>query len=64
MEKLIPFSKRTAASIYLEFINDWLTIKAIAENYNMEEDAMLTLINKGRREHEENVEAIKTQKKL
>jgi len=59
MEKLIPLSQRTAQDVYLEYVNDWLTIKAIAENYNMEEEAMLSLINKGRREHEESVKAIK-----
>ena len=33
MNTLTPMSKRTAEDIYLEYVNDWLTIDAMAENY-------------------------------
>lgn len=33
MEEL---SKRTAQDIYLEYVNDWLTIDAMAEHYQIE----------------------------
>jgi len=48
---LTPFSKRTAESIYLEFLNDWLTIKTMADNYNMHAQDLGHLIDKGRDEH-------------
>ena len=35
MNTLTPFSKRTAEDIYLEYVNDWLTIDAMAENYGI-----------------------------
>jgi len=33
MEEL---NKRTAQDIYLEYVNDWLTIDAMAEHYGIE----------------------------
>lgn len=44
-------SKRSAESIYLEFLNDWLTVKRMAEYYNKSEKQMNKLIDKGRDEH-------------
>lgn len=58
--KITPFSKRTNANIYLEYVNDWLTVKAMAENYGRSEKAMLDIIDKGRVEHEENVKELNT----
>jgi len=52
---LIPFSKRTAESIYLEFVNDWLTIKSMADNYNMHAQDLGHIIDKGRDEHIVNI---------
>jgi len=46
-----PFSKRTNEEIYLEWLNDWLTIKSMAENYNMHAQDLGNLIDKGRDEH-------------
>ena len=51
----IAFSKRTSADIYLEWVNDWLTISAMAENYGRTEKDMTEIIDKGRIEHEKNV---------
>lgn len=53
--KIIPFSKKTNAEKYLEYVNDWLTVKAFADNYGRTEAEMLEIINKGREEHERNV---------
>ena len=36
MKTLNPFSQRTAQDIYLEYVNDWLTIDAMAEHYGIE----------------------------
>jgi hypothetical protein len=36
MKTLKPFSQRTPEEIYLEYLNDWLTIDAMAENYGIE----------------------------
>lgn len=46
------FSKRTKQSIYLEYVNEWLTVKAMAENYGRSYDYMKKIINEGRKEHE------------
>lgn len=55
---MIPFSKRTVSDIYLEYINDWLTVSAMADNYGRTEQEMNEIINNGREEHEENVKKI------
>ncbi len=52
---LTPFSKRSAESIYLEFLNEWLTIKSMAENYNMHAQDLGHIIDKGRDEHISNI---------
>lgn len=53
--KITPFSKRTNANIYLEYVTDWLTVRAMAENYGRTEKEMLDIIDKGRGEHEAGV---------
>jgi hypothetical protein len=40
MKTLTPFSKRTAESIYLEYVNDWLTIDAMAEYYGIKPEKL------------------------
>ena len=40
MNTQTPFSKRTAESIYLEYLNDWLTVDAMAENYGIEPERL------------------------
>ena len=51
MKKLVAFSKRTSEDIYLEFVNDWLTLSRMAENYNMHPQDLGNIIDKGRKEH-------------
>lgn len=42
MEEL---NKRTAQDIYLEYVNDWLTIDAMAEHYGIEPQKLAELIS-------------------
>ena len=46
-----PFSKKTNEEIYLEWLNDWLTIKSMADNYNIHAQDLGNIIDKGRDEH-------------
>jgi hypothetical protein len=46
-----PFSKKTNEEIYLEWLNDYLTIQAMADNYDMKSKELETIIDKGRDEH-------------
>ena len=45
------FSKKTNEEIYLEWLNDYLTIQAMADNYGRKAKELETIINKGRNEH-------------
>lgn len=49
--KLTPFSERTAENIYLEWVNDWLTVDAMADNYGRKPEELIVILNKGREEH-------------
>lgn len=49
------WGQKTKAEKYLEFVNDWLTIDAIADNYGMTNADMINLLNEGRIEHLENI---------
>lgn len=53
------FGQKTLAEKYLEWVNDWLTVKAMAENYGKTESEMLVIIEKGKIEHEKNVSIFK-----
>jgi hypothetical protein len=44
MKTLTPFRKRTAEDIYLEYVNDWITIDAMAENYGIEPEKLGQLL--------------------
>jgi hypothetical protein len=44
MKTLTPFSKRTAEDIYLEYVNDWLTVDAMAEYYGIEPEKLGQLL--------------------
>ena len=44
MKTLTPFSERTAESIYLEYVNDWLTIDKMAEYYQIEPEKLSQII--------------------
>ncbi len=52
MNTLTPFSKRTAEDIYLEYVNDWLTIDAMAENYGMSPEKLGQIIASVKYQHE------------
>jgi len=45
------FSKKTNEEIYLEWLNDYLTVKCMADNYNMSAKKLEAIIDKGRNEH-------------
>jgi hypothetical protein len=55
MSKLKAFSKRTAESIYIEWVNEWLTIKSMADNYNMHAQDLGRILDKGRKENTERI---------
>lgn len=44
-------TNRTAESVYLEYLNDFLTVSRMAEYYNIKEEELNALIDKGRDEH-------------
>ena len=44
-------SQKTAEDVYLEYLNDYLTIKYMADSYNVEESFLNKMIDKGRNEH-------------
>lgn len=45
------FSKKTNEEIYLEWLNDFITVSAMADNYCMQPKKLEKLINKGRNDH-------------
>ena len=47
----------SAVDIYLDWVNNWLTVARMAEHYNLTESVMRALIQKGRQEHERRVGA-------
>ena len=59
-----PFSQRTNAEIYLEWLNDWLTLGKMADNYGRTTEEMSKIIELGRIEHEENVISLNIKKDL
>ena len=44
MNTLKPFSQRSPEEIYLEYLNDWLTIDAMADNYGIEPEKLGQII--------------------
>jgi hypothetical protein len=44
MKTQTPFSKRTAEDIYLEYVNEWLTIDAMADNYQIKPEKLGQII--------------------
>lgn len=55
MEKIKKYwGQKTKAEKYLEYVNDWLTIEAISDNYGMTIAEMKELLNEGKIEHLEN----------
>jgi hypothetical protein len=45
------FGQKTLEEKYLEWVNDWLTIDAMADNYGLTKEQLMSIINKGREEH-------------
>lgn len=56
------FSKKTNEEVYLEWLNDYLTIQGMADNYNRDAKEIKTIIDKGRQERIEKFESLKTNK--
>ena len=48
----LPYNLRSAQSMYLEYVNDWLTIDAMAEHYGVSYETMLTAIIQGEEQNE------------
>lgn len=43
------FYSLTPEQVYLEYVNDWLTLNKMAEFYNINPDHLLCIIEKGER---------------
>jgi len=50
-----PFSKKTNEEIYLEWLNDFISVERMAEFYNVERYEIEIIISKGRNEHLNNL---------
>jgi hypothetical protein len=44
METLSQIFQRTAEDVYLEYVNDWLTIDAMADSYGIEPERLGEII--------------------
>lgn len=44
-------TKQSVIAFYLEYVNNFLTIKRMAEYYDMDEDNCLYLVNMGKQWH-------------
>jgi hypothetical protein len=49
------FSKKTDEEIYLEWVNDWLTISAMAYNYNRSYSWMFRRVMKAKENYENKI---------
>jgi len=52
-------SRRSFSEIYLEYVNEWITVSAMAENYNRPVPVMAEIIKLGKEEYETNGDNIK-----
>ena len=48
-------NNKTNAELYLEYFNDFITVKCIAEYYNVSRHYMNKKINQGRKDHNNNL---------
>jgi predicted DNA-binding protein YlxM (UPF0122 family) len=55
---------KTNKELYIEYVNDWLTIKRMAEHYNIPEKKLSDKLKKGKEEHEQYVYALKKGSKV
>lgn len=60
IKNMKTFSKKTNEEIYLEWLNDYLTIQGMADNYNRDAKEIETIIDKGRQERIEKFKSLKT----
>jgi len=49
--KATPNKLKSNEAIYLEYLNDWLTVSRMAEYYQMEEAELSKIIETGKKEH-------------
>ncbi len=63
-KKLKPFSERTNAEIYLEFVNDWVTIEAMADNYGRNKATLSNIVANGKIEYENSLQPTTTKGEL
>jgi len=62
-KKLIStIDERILASLYLDYVNNFLTVEKFAEHYRFTENHANNVINKGRRAHEKQVRERKEEK--
>ena len=47
--------KRALVELYLEWVNDYLTMETMAEHHKLAEDDLRTLVSIGKRLHEKQV---------
>lgn len=45
------FGQKTLEEKYLEWVNDWITLEGMADNYGLTKEQLMSIINKGREEH-------------
>jgi hypothetical protein len=50
--ELKAFSRKTDEEIYMEWVNDWLTISAMAKNYGRSYDWMYNRVMKAKENYE------------
>ena len=44
--------KKTKSELYLDYVNDWLTVEGMAEHYGITREKMLVILSEGKDEHE------------
>ena len=59
LENLVEESATTFQNIYLEWVNDWLTLPAFAAYYDMSVEQARRTIDIGRKIHEQRVKNLK-----
>ena len=62
IKNMKAFSKKTNEEVYLEWLNDYLTIQGMANNYNRDAKEIKTIIDKGRQERIEKFESLNPNK--
>ena len=55
---------KTNKELYIDYLNNWLSIKRMAEHYGIPEKKLSDKLKKGKEEHEQYVYALKNGAKL